>query len=109
MNGGLTDLGFTSAGGFWSACKRVQRIPRGDHHHLHLTSRHSGTCNPLFVPFNDMCSCNPYAAVRDNPPSQPAGRMALLAKTIWRKCHRIQVVGRGRRPLLCYTPISEQN
>lgn len=27
-------------------------IPRGDHHHLHLTSRHSGTCNPPAVQVN---------------------------------------------------------
>lgn len=28
------------------------------------------------------------AAARDNPPIQPAGRMALLAKTVWRKRRR---------------------
>jgi len=35
------------------------RIPRGDHHHLHLTSRHSGTCNPPAVQVNHFISCNP--------------------------------------------------
>ncbi|KAE8647118.1 hypothetical protein Csa_021718 [Cucumis sativus] len=34
-----------SVGGSWSACQGLPRIPRGDHHHLHLTSRHSGTCS----------------------------------------------------------------
>ncbi|EEF45981.1 conserved hypothetical protein [Ricinus communis] len=31
---------------------------------------------------------NELTKARDNPPIQPAGRMALLEKTVWQKCRR---------------------
>jgi len=57
MNGGPTD-GFERALAGPGVPVKGSRacIPRGDHHHLHLTSRHSGTCNPPAVQVNHLIS-----------------------------------------------------